>query len=225
MMAVNDDTIGKIESQYPERDRTTLEQDLDAEELLESFMDQLGVTITDRIDTEQPEEALKGRSSGNFGEFYFNTHFSYLDNDFNVNYRNMPASFPKEDAADVIGKLVDEKEVVDIAMADAEGSFKMEEGFTNHINDANCIIFYGEPIISPTIPEDPGSNEAYFRQVKEVFNEESIGIAVVMNGQSNQGYVTAAPVQYPTRTFDGMIPHDDKRYSDLDWGDPRGSLG
>ena len=220
-MSVEDDPLETISTVYPHRD--PIESDFDAGEILYNFLDQKDVGYKPIQNLGDGYDTIMAWNDPDWGEIGLKAYFTYCSGDdfdayqlteniLNDNFQQEISSIiPREPSDRVI-----DTESVKIKVGEHIGVGMTEAEQRLPVNSAHCITFVDTPAIEKKDVEQKIDDEGMLSAALSAIEEPSFGTAMIFSGILDGDDVSAASVDYWTRSYDGIEP-EGVDYSSIEW--------
>jgi len=214
-MSTDSNPVNQILDQYRHRTRESVKNHLDAEGILEGYLEHQGVDNYKFMESEFPYHASLGRIASSEGEVVLTSHYTYPSgSSFSRDVTR--AMVEVEDLDEAMDEILDNERVLDGAGAEIQEDLNAStsSGLEVDPSTVHCIVFYDQPVVS-AVEDTEYDHPAHQKAAMQSLNEPSIGTAVITAGREKAG----AQVDYWTRTVDG-VEENGLDYSQLDWENP-----
>lgn len=214
-MSTDSDPVSQILNQYQHRTQESVENHLDAEGILEGYLEHQGVDDYNFLESESPYHASLGWITDSNGEVVLTSHYTYpSESGFSRDITRAMAEV--ENLDDAMEKILDNEKTLDGAGVEIQEDLNAStaSGLKVDPSTVHCIVFYDQPVVS-AVEGTEYDHPAHQKAAMQSLNEPSIGTAVITAGRDKAG----AQVDYWTRTADG-VEENGLDYSQLDWENP-----
>lgn len=210
----------ELVDQYPHRTLNSLENHIDADEILERYLKYQDIDEYKHLDSEFPYQAALGRTADSEGYLILKTQFTYPDAE-GVSKDHVKASLTVDNIDRILEEnIVDENRILDGAGAELLESRKAAvNGEDLRPQTVHCLVFYDRPVVSAT-EETEFESQVHRSAAMQSVNEPSLATALIHAGKSSEGEeLTGVQIDYWTRTIDG-VENEGIDYTELDWEKP-----
>lgn len=215
------DAVNQLLEHYPHRTRESVDNDLDAEEVLFGYLEHQGVEEYDPINSDFPYHAALGRTADSEGHLILTSRYTYPD-ESGVSQDFTQARITVENLDQVLEEnIINEDNILDAAGAELEDDKKTTtpEGRELRPDTVHCVVFYDRPVVSATEQTEYNS-QVHEHAAMQSLSEPSIATAIINSGTTpDGGEFAGAQIDYWTRTIDG-VTEEGLDYTELNWRNP-----
>lgn len=220
-MSAEPEPVEQLVDQYPHRTRESVETDLEADKILEGYLEHQNTEEYRFLDSEFPYHAALGRTADSEGYIILTSHYTYPD-DTGVSQDHTSASITVENIDDILEEnIIDDERILDASGAELLEDKKTSTGSREEIRPetVHCIVFYDRPVVSAT--EDTEYDSQVHRSAAmQSLSEPSLATALIHAGKNQSGdELTGVQIDYWTRTIDG-VAEEGINYTEIDWENP-----
>lgn len=222
-MNAGEQPLDQLIEEYNHRDAETTPEHVEAQEVLDGYLEARGITDYHILDTDHPYQAILGRNGPCSGEIGFNTHYTYeLDGELAAGTAGV--LLEAEDMGTAIEKTVKPEKVIEAAGIETEKDTRVRMPSGTEINPSSihCAVFYDEPVPTEDMVDWSRLEGGLMhkRTIEDALGANSLGTAIVMTGYGPSGdHVSGTRIDYWTKFFDG-VEDEGVDYTSLDWKDP-----